>query len=231
MKKTFEIATTAVLGLAFVSSVKAFPANTTAFPGFGADTAPQDMITWDGSAFTVNPTGQVPYDTTQFDTGDDAYIGIQNLGTTTLNSITVTGIGIAEFDGDGLQSAPYYSPFQSGDPSAAQFPGDGYEGPGTVFTINSDNSLTVAYTGGLGAGDEAYFSVELPASTSAGNGTGLSVTLGASGNGGSTAGIPDAETIDRLARHRCLWPRRFAPPACRFISLSNQLALTADLCD
>ncbi len=192
MKKIFKIATTAVLGLAFATSVKAFPSNTTAFPGFGADTAPQDIITWDGSSFTVNPTGQVAYDTTQFDTGNDAYVGVQNIGTGTLNSITITGSGIAGFDGDGLQSAPYNSPFQAGDPSAAAFPGGGYEGPGTVFIINSLNSVTVTFTGGLGAGDEAYFSLELPSSTSTGNGTGLGVTLGASTTGGSGTGVPDA---------------------------------------
>jgi hypothetical protein len=192
MKKTFEIATTAVLGLAFATSVQAFPAIITDFPGFGADTAPQDIISWNGSAFTVNPTGQVAYDTTTFSTGDDAYVGVQNIGTGTLNSITVTGSGIAKFDGDGLQSSPYNSPFQSGDPSAAGHPGDGYEGPGTVFTINSDNSVTVTFTGGLGAGDEAYFSLELPASTSTGNGTGLSATSGSSNAGGSSAGVPDA---------------------------------------
>jgi hypothetical protein len=198
MKKTFEIATTAVLGLAFVTSVKAFPANTIPFPGFGVDTAPQDIITWDGSAFTVNPTGQSPYDKSQTDSGDDAYIGIRNIGTSTLNSITITGSGIAGFDGDGLESSPYNSPPQNGkpspdpsaDPSMPGYPNNGYEGPGTVFTINSVNSVTVTFTGGLGAGDEAYFSLELPAATSTGNGTGLAVTLGASTAGGS--GVPDA---------------------------------------
>src|SRR5579863_1650604 len=142
MKKTFELATTAVLGLAFVTSVQAFPVNTTVFPGFGVDTGPQDKITWDGSAFTVLPTGQAAYDTSQIDTGDDAYIGIQNIGTSTLNSITVTGSGIAKFEGDGIQS--FGSTAIPGDPSATGSPpGGGYEGPGTVFTINSPNSVTV----------------------------------------------------------------------------------------
>src|SRR5215831_3345455 len=90
--RLLAMALMAVIGIALATKAQA---------GFGADSGPGFIITWDGSTATVTATGQPPYDGIE-----DTWIQVVNNGPTPLASLTLTsvsgGIPAFAFDGDGL---------------------------------------------------------------------------------------------------------------------------------
>lgn len=94
----------------------------------------------------AGPTGNGnPYDGIE-----DTLIGITNNSGATVNSVTLTSTtGAFGFDGDG---ACTYGVVACG--------ATGYEGPNMTFSNNTGTSLTINFTGGLGAGNSTWFSLE-----------------------------------------------------------------------
>ena len=96
-----------------------------------------------------------------YDGADDTQVGVLNLSSRRLNSLTLGGGNVSNifaFDGDGLDAAPYHSPGNALDTS-------GYGGPLTYFTnINPPETKGVAnFIGGLAPdGGSTYFGLENP---------------------------------------------------------------------
>lgn len=121
------------------------------------------------TAFSVTNTGNGnPYDNVE-----DTLVGLDNNTGATLNSITLTATdntfgGLANFDGDGPCA------YNTSD----CFGTTGYEGPNMTFSnIVCNNagcdSVTVNFTGGLAAGQSAWFALEgTPATLTGGGGIG-----------------------------------------------------------
>ncbi|MHB8440123.1 MAG: DUF7507 domain-containing protein [Acidimicrobiales bacterium] len=97
-----------------------------------------------------------------YDGIEDTLVGVVNDSSTTVNSVTLSGVGafgipIFGFDGDGI-CAGFFSPA----PPACPYGSTGYEGPGTSFANISSDTKTgdVVFTGGLASGAATYFSLE-----------------------------------------------------------------------
>jgi hypothetical protein len=103
-----------------------------------------------------------------YDSADDALIGVVNNSGATINSFVLTGSGIYGFDGDGIDL------YLSLTPNAKDTSNGEYGGPityftttgGTPFTTSSSNTGLVNFIGGLASGsgatsaDDTYFSLE-----------------------------------------------------------------------
>ena len=119
-------------------------------PAVGADTACGILIVInpDGSTAAYADPANGPYDNVE-----DSLIGVQNNSAFSISNLPLSGPGIFGFDGDGLciylTSAP-----------AGCYGPTGYEGPNTSFTVVDGDHGSVNFTGGLGAGKSAYFSLE-----------------------------------------------------------------------
>jgi hypothetical protein len=123
-------------------------------PAIGADTGCGILIT-----INANGTTTVAADPSQppYDGVEDTLIGVQNNSASPVSALPLTGTTLPfGFDGDGLCAGFV------GSPAGCPFGSTGYEGPNTSFSnISADlNSGTVNFTGGLGAGKSAYFSLE-----------------------------------------------------------------------
>jgi hypothetical protein len=96
-----------------------------------------------------------------FDGNDDTLVGILNDSTTAVRAVTVSGSGsgLSQFDGDGICSGDYGTWAKS---SGCPYGPTGYEGPGTSFVTSSSlpDSAEVDFTKGLAPGASAYFSLE-----------------------------------------------------------------------
>jgi hypothetical protein len=167
------VALTAVIGMAFATVAQAvFVPIGTAFPVVGHDSEPGYVITWDGTSATVTHTAIAGVPIGPYDGSDDTYIAVKNtspggaLSSMTLSAPIVAGNEIFAFDSDGGESTAYLNTHNTYGPT-------GYEGPGTSFSgISADKTTgTVNFTGGLGAGEEAYFFLETDIASAVGNGT------------------------------------------------------------
>jgi hypothetical protein len=121
--------------------------------GFDTGCALLIVINPDGSATVKSDPGQGA-----FDGIEDTLIGVQNNSSTTLASLPLIGtLAPFGFDGDGLCSG-----LPGPTPTGCPFGPTGYEGPNTSFSNISPslNDGTVNFTGGLGSGKSAYFSLE-----------------------------------------------------------------------
>ncbi|MHB8541505.1 MAG: PEP-CTERM sorting domain-containing protein [Candidatus Acidiferrales bacterium] len=100
------------------------------------------------STISLGPAGNGnPYDGIE-----DTLVGITNMTNATVNSITLTSTsGAFGFEGDGACSSSFLN---------CGLGGTGYEGPGITFSNNTGTSLTINFTGGLGAGKSLWFSLE-----------------------------------------------------------------------
>lgn len=102
--------------------------------------------------------------------GDDQYVGVLNHSSGVIASITLSGIDIFHFDGDGafgVNCAHFSSPPYSCGTGGGK---TGYESSTTSFsgiTLGDGTSTqdigTVNFLGGLGAGNLGLFSLEAPA--------------------------------------------------------------------
>jgi hypothetical protein len=180
------------LSVAFVATVAflfALSANSThasfiQAPAVGANTGAEILITWNGTNFTVSPpSGEGPYDGLE-----DTLYGIQNNSTAPLLSVTLTGLDIMGFDGDGIDAFNGIGNAPGSPPGGAT----GYEGwtsltsawnvsgsqQATSFTIVDANHGTVHFgASGIAPGGSAFFALE-----------GRSTFSG----GGGIGGVPDA---------------------------------------
>lgn len=170
------IALAFAIGLGAAMSAKA---DNNTFISLGADTAPDVIIQWNGTGFSV----LYNQNNGPFDRIEDTYIGVENTSANgILTSINLTGnssIGIFAFDGDG-QSAY----------TGVSHDSSGYAGPGTSFSgITTDihgllNIGTVNFLGtGLLPGQESWFTLEDNINSPTSGGGGLIVSVP---DGGST---------------------------------------------
>lgn len=107
-----------------------------------------------GSTISLGPAGNK----NPFDGTEDTLIGITNMTTSTVNSITLTSTsGAFGFDGEGACSGAY-SPNPPTCPTGTGL--TGYEGPGITFSNNTGSSLTINFTNGLAGGSSLWFSLE-----------------------------------------------------------------------
>jgi len=111
------------------------------------------------TAFGVSLTG-LP----AFDGIEDTSVGITNNSGAVLNTLVLNSTnGAFGFEGDGICAF-------TGDAycSGTTF---GYEGPGMTYTLsNSNQTLTIDFTGGLAIGASTFFSLEGPPSSLTGGG-------------------------------------------------------------
>ena len=108
-------------------------------------------LVYDGSTWSVfYNAAEGPYEGS-----DDTYVGVLNVGNTSVASVAVDGgtHPIMGFDGDGEAAYP-------GGVGGVSYGPTGYEGPNTSFTIDSASKGTVIFTGGLAAGGKAWFTLE-----------------------------------------------------------------------
>ena len=160
LRRGVLVAAVGVLLASVVSSfqaAQAVPTTTAPFnecPAIGADTSCGILI-------IINPGGSltVKGDSTQgpYDSSEDSLIGVLNNSGQKVDSIALTtNTDAFGFDGDGL--CTYTFTGSSGCP----FDTTGYGGPNTSFSnISPDSSSgTVNFTGGLGSGATAFFSLE-----------------------------------------------------------------------
>jgi hypothetical protein len=136
-------------GVALVDAAPSPPF--TQCPAVGADPSCKLLIYIDNTgAVVLNNTALGPYDGIE-----DTLIGVQNDSGITITGFDISGSNIFGLDGDGLCNV-------SPRPSGCPFGPTGYEGPGTSFTIANASNGAVHFTGGLGTGNSAYFSLEEP---------------------------------------------------------------------
>jgi hypothetical protein len=154
----------AMISLIASSAAAAASPPFTQCPGVGFDSSCAVL-------FTVNPDGSITtsVDTTQpaFDGVEDTLVGVQNnTAVTTIPSLTLSGAGIFNFEGDGLCSGKDESggPGFRPPPAGCPFGPTSYEGPNTSFSVVDGNNGTVNFTGGLAPGASTYFSLEEPPS-------------------------------------------------------------------
>jgi hypothetical protein len=156
--------------------------------------------------FTINSNGTVTASAVNgtFDGDDDVMVGVINNDTVSVGQITVTGSGIADFDGDGPWAAGLscltnpvagalgcLTPSQGGNGAVGSGGGNDpfdYSGGTTsnacgvgcynVFSnYLSGNSVQVNFSKPLAAnGGTSYFGLELPANAGSGGGFGVTVT-------------------------------------------------------
>jgi hypothetical protein len=148
--------------------VQGFQTAGTPFPAIGSDTKPSVIFTiGPGGTLTTTNTGQPPYDDIE-----DTYVGVVNESGSgaILNSLTLQGsldgVGIFEFDGDGIQTFGTPSTYTPPPSAGANYHVTGYEGPGTFYSnisadlttgnVNFDNGSGV----GLQPGQQTFFSFE-----------------------------------------------------------------------
>src|SRR5213594_3604764 len=90
-----------------------------------------------------------------YDGGDDTLVGVVNQSRTPVDAITVTGpgSGLGALDGDGLCTFGI---------AGCPFGPTGYEGPKMSLVTDpaQPDSAEVDFTGGLGSGSTAFFSLE-----------------------------------------------------------------------
>jgi hypothetical protein len=123
-------------------------------PAIGADSGCAILL-------VINPDGTVSVQTDAsqgpFDGNEDTLVGVQNNSSFVVTSLNLTSNNAAfDFDTDGLCTFTFTG---SG---GCPFGKTGYEGPNTSFSnISADfNDGTVNFTGGLGPGASAFFSLE-----------------------------------------------------------------------
>jgi hypothetical protein len=124
-------------------------------PSIGADTSCGVLIVVnpDGTTTTKADLSQDAYDGT-----DDTLVGVYNKSASPLPSLPLSGPDIFGFDDDGLCT-------DDAAPAGCPFGDTGYEGPGTTFAPDSNDSGRVQFSGGLAPGATAYFSLEGPTSS------------------------------------------------------------------
>src|ERR1017187_583690 len=169
-------------------------------PPVGADTSCGTLIVInaDGSLSAFNDATQGPYDNIE-----DTLIGVVNNSSTSVSSLTLSGtgshgIGIFEFDGDGMCSGAY-----SPAPPECPYGSTGYEGPGTSFTVTDGTHGKVEFTGGLAPGASTYFSLEDAVTLECVKGTGgeecgtssLSTSLSGGGQSGAAITVPEETAV------------------------------------
>jgi PEP-CTERM motif len=113
----------------------------------------------DGSITTTGPGGD-------YESNEDALIGVRNRTGSTIFNFTISGSGIFGFDGDGIDTyvfpADGYATsgytLKKGNPDTT-----GYGGPDGYFTsIVGSNTGVVNFVGGIAAGGSDFFSLEEP---------------------------------------------------------------------
>jgi hypothetical protein len=136
---------------------------------------------------TINPNGSTTisegaFPSTAYDGADDQLVGVFNNSNNTVFSIVVTGIDIADFDGDGpwayqsggygsltgcmdagIQLYPCFTPSVLAATGAGTDLGDpsDYSGPDITYTnFASLDSVTVNFNSGLAPGASTYFGLE-----------------------------------------------------------------------
>jgi len=145
MKKL--LAVLAVFGsLGFVAST----AQAGPCPVVGGATDCNFVITITDGGISTSVNGAIP----PYDGVEDQLVGVINNSSHSVGSLSLTGSGLFNFDGDGLCT---FITCTWAHPT-------GYEGPNTSFSFSNFDNGMVIFTGGLAAGATAYFSLEEPAS-------------------------------------------------------------------
>ena len=155
MKRRISLTCVAVLALvAGQAQAASYSTIGTPYPNVGSD-----VNHLPGVIFTINPdlsvstniTGEPAYDSILFPPGEDTYVAVVNNSGIGVLSLALSGANIFGFDGDGFQTFGIVGP-----------PGNGYEGPGTHFTVANASNGVVEFTdaGGLPSGQYAIFSLE-----------------------------------------------------------------------
>jgi hypothetical protein len=138
-----------------------------AYPSVGNDTlGPQYIISiTGGGASIIHGPG---FAQGAFDGIEDTYIGVENTSGRTVGFLDLTGSGIFGFDNDGLcrYNSGACSPVDPFNANGNAF-GDGYAGGNThgfvdtyFSNIVNSNQGRVNFSGGLGSGQSAFFSLE-----------------------------------------------------------------------
>ena len=208
------IAAVAIASLAFAGSALASPP-TPPFkqcPAVGFDTSCEILLVENahGGLESYGDPSQGP-----FDGKEDYLIGFQNNSGSTVSSVTLKGLDLFGFDGDGLCSGLNESgePGFVAPPAGCPFGETGYEGPNTSFSgyISPDpeqdaNEGTVNFLSGtVESGQGAYFSLESPpivnCAETACEPTSLATELSGGAQAGSSitvndeTGVTDAATL------------------------------------
>jgi hypothetical protein len=192
-------AATAALLIQLAMTATAGAAPTAPFnqcPPVGADTSCGTLIVInpDGSLTAFNDATQGP-----FDEIEDTLIGVVNESETTVTSLTLSGtgthgIGIFEFDGDGICSG-VYSPA----PPACPYGPTTYEGPATSFSITDGTHGVVEFLEGLAPGASTYFSLEdavtLTCEESGCHSSSLSTSLSGGGQSGASISVQEETPV------------------------------------
>jgi hypothetical protein len=110
-----------------------------------------------GSISTTGPGGN-------YESNEDALIGVRNNTSHTIFSFNITGSGIFGFDGDGIDT---YIDNVLTLPNAMDTSNGGYGGPDGYFTNIVGNTGTVNFIGGIAPGGSDFFSLEEPINISA----------------------------------------------------------------
>jgi hypothetical protein len=146
-----------VTGVSAVTLAHPAPAATpaspfTECPAVGADSSCGVLIDVTSSGATVfSDPAQGPYDGE-----DDSLVGVLNQSGVALNELSLSSSSdIFGFDGDGICAEPY-KVFNAGCP----FGSTAYEGPGTSFEPNDQNSGIVKFNPPIPPGGTSYFSLE-----------------------------------------------------------------------
>ena len=155
---------------AFSAAASAAP--TVSCPALGQITGCDEIITLNSNGTATVTNG--PSFPTPYDGSDDQLVGVVNNSGGTVSAITITGTGIAGFDGDGGWSSSCTNggsnphgcytpsiPVTAGGPLGIDNGAD-YSGPNNVFTTSGSNQDTVldTFTTSLANGATTYFTLE-----------------------------------------------------------------------
>jgi hypothetical protein len=107
-------------------------------------------------------------DASPYDGSEDTLVGVLNLSSISIGSLTLTGSSIFDLDGDGICTFTFVgNSYCSATQKAGVDPQD-YFGPTSTFTITNPNAGVVNFSPGIAAGASTYFSLEEPPTASLG---------------------------------------------------------------
>jgi hypothetical protein len=115
-----------------------------------------------GGTGTVTVNNTSPYDG-----ADDQLVGVVNNTGLTVTSITITGAGIAGFDGDGGWASGNGCVSTATNPNGCFTPSisnavGSYSGPNNIFTVININTVNDVFATPLAPGGTTYFTLETP---------------------------------------------------------------------
>jgi len=149
---------TVIAGLSMIAGNAFAGAVTGVCPAIGSVTGTScnvEIIAGAGGSYSTLVTNGNPYDGS-----DDNLVGFINNSGSTINSLTLSGNNIFNFDSDGLQ---HYNSADGNDPTG--YGGETSAGQFTTFNITSNDMGTILFgAGGIANGGTAYFSLEGPPS-------------------------------------------------------------------